>query len=78
MQNLLQKSIKKDHLGDIQYILEDFVKEANELYGNSIMLAGLHETMHLVECTLDFGPLNYTNAIPFEEINRKIMKFIHG
>ena len=42
------------------------------------MLSGLHETMHLVECTLDFVPLNYTNAFPFEEINRKIMKFIHG
>ena len=74
MQNLLKKKIVKADLDTIQLILEDFVEEANQLYGNSIM----HEIIHLVKCTRDFGPLNSTNSFPFEEINRKILRLIHG
>ncbi len=32
------------------------------------MLSGVHELLHLTQCTLDFGPLK----------NRKLLRFIHG
>ena len=42
------------------------------------MVSGMHEILHLVECTHAFGPLNCTNSFQFEEINRKIIRFISG
>ena len=42
------------------------------------MLSGMHELLHLVDCTLDFGPLNNVAAFSYEEINRKIIQLIHG
>lgn len=42
------------------------------------MLSGMHELLHLVDCTLEFGPLNSTNCFQFEELNRKLMRFLHG
>jgi hypothetical protein len=34
--------------------------------------------VHLVDCTLNFGPLNAVNCFQFEEMNRKLSNFIHG
>jgi hypothetical protein len=60
----------------------EFVEELSEsedaLYPKSIMLSGVHEMLHLVDCTISFGPLNSMNCFPFEELNRKIMSFTHG
>ena len=32
--------------------------------------------MHLVLCTRTLGPLNDNNCFPFEELNRKVTRFI--
>jgi hypothetical protein len=40
------------------------------------MLSGVHELLHLVECTIQFGHLNSINCFPFEEVNRKSLNFI--
>jgi hypothetical protein len=42
------------------------------------MLSGVHELLHLVECTITFGPLNSFSLFPFEELNRKLLRFLHG
>ena len=42
------------------------------------MLSGMHELLHLVKCTVEFGPLNNINGFPFEELNRKITRLIKG
>jgi len=42
------------------------------------MLSGVHELLHLVQCTLDFGPLNNINSFQFEELNRKLIGLIYG
>ena len=42
------------------------------------MLSGVHELLHLTQCTVDFGPLNSTNCFQFEEMNRKLIGFLHG
>ena len=42
------------------------------------MLSGVHELLHLVECTRNFGPLNNINCFPFKELNQKCIGSIHG
>jgi hypothetical protein len=38
----------------------------------------MHELLHIVQCKLDFGPLNVVSTFPFEENNRSILSLIHG
>jgi hypothetical protein len=78
VETLLAAEITIDRLNKVHNLVIEFVKEASRLYPPSIMLSGMHELMHLVECTLDFGPLNTTNCFQFEELNRKLMRFLHG
>ena len=78
MECLLDKRIKRANLEIVQEILVSFVKEAQQLYSSEIMLSGMHEILHLVDCTLTFGPLNCTNSFQFEELNRKIISLIFG
>ena len=78
MEILLSPSISLDDLSKAELIIFDFVKEVSKLYPATILLSGLHELLHLVDCTLDFGPLNCTNCFQFEEINRKLVRFLHG
>ena len=75
---LLDQDIKKDQLELAQIMLEDFVSELENLYDSSIMTSGVHELLHLVQCTIDFGPLNLINGFQFEEMNRKCVGMIHG
>ncbi len=42
------------------------------------MLSGLHELLHLVECTFKFGPLNRVKCFPFEELNRNFLANVNG
>lgn len=78
MEIILSPSISLDTLSKAELIITDFVEEVSELYPATIMLSGLHELLHLADCTLDFGPLNCTNCFQFEEMNRKLLRFLHG
>lgn len=78
LEYLLAPSIDRNALGTVQKLLEDFVSDFGSLYDDQVYSSGTHELLHLVECTLKFGPLNSTNGFPFEEINRKIVNLIHG
>ena len=42
------------------------------------MLSGVHELLHLVRCTENFGPLNGCCCFEFEELNRLFLKLIKG
>jgi hypothetical protein len=75
---LLQKEILKSDLVYVQAILKAFVCEVEKLYPPNIMLSGMHEILHIVECTIKFGPINYVNCFQYEEINRKITNLING
>jgi len=78
IETLLSPVIDINKLQEVEKILIEFVKEVSDLYPLSIMLSGMHELLHLIDCTLDFGPLNSTNCFQFEELNRKLMRFLHG
>ncbi len=78
MECLLNRRIKRENLTIFNNIPISFVKEVQEIYPIDIMVLGMHELLHLVECTLAFGPLNYINSFQFEELNRKILSLIFG
>ncbi len=42
------------------------------------MVSGTHELIHLIDCTLAFGPLNHINCFPYEEMNSKFLSCIKG
>jgi hypothetical protein len=78
MEYLLAEKISRTDLDDINSILSNFVEECPKLYGETILLSGTHELLHIVDCTRDFGPINVVNSFQFEENNRGILRFIHG
>jgi hypothetical protein len=78
MEYLLAEKIQQDDLSDINMILNNFVEECPKFYGETILLSGTHELLHIVKCTKEFGPINAVNSFQFEENNRGILRFIHG
>jgi hypothetical protein len=70
MEILLSPSISLDDLSKAELIIFDFVKEVSKLYPATILLSELHELLHLVDYC--------TNCFQFEEINRKLVRFLHG
>jgi hypothetical protein len=72
------RSIDTTDLRTAQKIIQDFVFELPNIYSSSMLLSGVHELLHLVECTEQFGHLNSVNCFVFEELNRKATSFIHG
>ncbi len=78
LQHLLDKKIATDQLDNINSMLTKFVSQAGSLYDEHIYTSGMHELLHLVQCTLDFGPLYLSNLFPFEELNRYITSSIKG
>ncbi len=78
LEYLLAENISKSDLDDLNSILTAFVRDSEMLYGPDINLSGMHELLHIVQCTLDFGPLNIVSTFPFEENNRGILSLIHG
>ena len=78
MEILLSREIRLKELECAETLIINFVKDYSELYSESSMLSGVHELLHLVDCTKQFGPLNYINCFQFEELNRKVVGLIHG
>ena len=78
IENLLAPEINLLTLDKMEKLIFEFVEELETLYPHKIMLSGIHELLHLVDCVRDFGPLNGINLFQFEEDNRKLIRFIHG
>ena len=75
---LLNRRIKASDLNKYQSLIESFVEELSSLYHPTIMLSGVHELLHLIEITKQFGPINLTNCFVYEELNRKLTRMING
>jgi hypothetical protein len=48
---LLARSIKRSALQRLELLAFEFVSKLEELYPKQIMLSGVHEILHLVDCT---------------------------
>jgi hypothetical protein len=78
MEIILSREIKISDLEFAQKIINNFVEQFSSIYSDASMLSGVHELLHLVECTKYFGPLNLINLFPYEELNRNCIGVIHG
>ena len=78
MQIILNQKINRKYLKQAQVLIERFLNELVDIYDEAIMVSGTHELIHLIDCTLDFGPLNNINCFPYEEMNRKFLSCIKG
>lgn len=76
MEYLLSKEIQRNKLDLIEQSLIYFVENLESLYDEHALKSAAHELLHLVECTKTLGPLNQDNCFAFEELNRKITRFI--
>jgi hypothetical protein len=78
LETILSPKININMLNQAENLIQEFVKELTELYDERIMLSGVHELLHLVDYTIQFGPLNSINLYQFEELNRVLISFSHG
>ena len=78
IENLLLPQINIDLIMQVEKLVYEFLQELEIIYAKNIMLSGAHELLHLVDCTISFGPLNSINCFQFEELNRKLLGFSHG
>lgn len=70
---LFRKRIFKSDLSYAHVMLCKFVSKLD-----SILKSGVHELLHLCDCTEQFGQLNICSCFQYEEHNRKIMSLIPG
>jgi hypothetical protein len=70
---LLAPSIDVLKLKSLDIVINDFVKELSVLYSPKIMLSGVHELLHLIDETIEYGPLNNINCFPFEVSDLKLI-----
>lgn len=75
---LLGKKILKSKLTLVNDMLKLFVRDAQDLYDIHFLSSGVHELLHLVQSTLESGNLYVISCYPYEELNRKITRFIKG
>ena len=67
-----------EELDSINLIFLDFCQELEILYTPLIMKSGFHELLHLADAIRKIGPLNLISCFPYEELNRKTLRFIKG
>jgi hypothetical protein len=66
IETILSPVISVCKLRSMEAVINEFVRELANLYSPKIMLSGVHELLHLIDCTLDYGPLNNINCFQFE------------
>lgn len=69
-------SPKELDLADKLYLQYVFMFE--ELYGLEFMTAVVHQLLHLTDDVYHLGPTWVSSNFPFEDINGKLMKLVHG
>ncbi|XP_077258856.1 uncharacterized protein LOC143895532 isoform X2 [Temnothorax americanus] len=63
---------------DAESLLHKFVRECPTLYGLQFCSINIHQILHLPDCVRRLGPLWVYSCFPYEDINGKILKLVHG
>ncbi|XP_044007463.1 uncharacterized protein LOC122851984 [Aphidius gifuensis] len=66
---LSQKSISHGDINDSSVLLQQYVSDFKELYGEKYMSCNLHSLLHLCESTVEFGNLWFVSCFSFENAN---------
>ncbi|XP_070522164.1 uncharacterized protein [Cardiocondyla obscurior] len=77
--SLLNSScITVKNIEDAERLLHEFVRECPTLYGIQFCSINVHQILHLPDCVKRLGPLWIYSCFPYEDINGKILKLVHG
>lgn len=60
------------------YLIKNFIKDFELLYGRENLTYNLHCHIHLPFQVIKFGPINKISAFPFEGMFKIFRKFFHG
>ena len=74
---LCQETITKTDVLDAKLLINEFLNEYEDLYGEDVMLSNAHGHLHLPQQVLDTGPANKTIGYPFENMLKHCKDF-HG
>jgi hypothetical protein len=75
---LCQDTIAKTDVLDAKLLINDFLNEYENLYGEDVMLSNAHGHLHLPQQVLDTGPANKTIGYPFENMLKHCKDKFHG
>ncbi len=75
---LSQESILKEDVSDAKVLINEFLNEYEDLYGEEVMLSNAHGHLHFPQQVLDCGPLNRTIGYTFENILGICSDKFHG
>jgi len=75
---LCQDKIHKTDVTDAKLLINDFLNEYEDLYGEDVMLSNAHGHLHLPQQVLDTGPANKTIGYPFESMLKHCKDKFHG
>ena len=75
---LSQESIPRPDLEKANYLIQQFDSQVAELYSPAMESYNMHQCLHLVQDTANFGPLWTHSAFVFESMNHELLKMCHG
>lgn len=76
--HLCQASIDPHSVDIASRALNEFVARYEHLYGLRHMINNLHQLRHLADNVREFGPLWTSSCFPFEDLNGKLKRLVHG
>lgn len=75
---LSQTSILKSEIKKADYLLKQFVADAELLYSKSVMTYNVHQLVHISQSVINWGPLWSHSGYAFESGNGEIVTFIQA
>lgn len=75
---LCQESIFPEQLDRASELLNQYVRDFQQLYGLRFMGMNVHLLLHLVDVVRETGPLWVNSCFFWEDLNGQLVKLIHG
>ena len=75
---LLSPKLCSEYLDYAQELLETFVQNFGEIYGQDMLIYNIHNLVHLVQDAKRYGALDNISAFPFESFLGKLKKLVRG
>ncbi|KAE8738830.1 hypothetical protein FOCC_FOCC015662, partial [Frankliniella occidentalis] len=71
-------SITPEDIVLAEMLLDKFVRDFETLYGLRHMSHNIHMVLHLGSCVRNLGPLFISSCFKFEDMNGRVLNFVHG
>lgn len=78
IEKLLGPCLTEENIIESEGLLQQFVKDCEQLYGINEMKFNVHLLLHIASCARNFGPLWAFSLFCFEDMNGVLKKYIKG